>query len=68
MGALLFESVEAGFQTALAQVQDAIAETGTQDDGSVQLEITVKGKTTKTLKCNVANPEELIEILKLNVD
>lgn len=68
MGYLLFESSEAGFQTALAQVHDAISETGTRDDGSVELQITINGKTSKTIVCNVHQPEELLEILRLNVE
>lgn len=68
MGYLLFESSESGFQSILAQVHDAISEVGEQSDGSIELEITVKGQSQKTLICKIDHPRELVEILKLNVD
>lgn len=68
MGYLLFESSETGFQTGLAQLHDAIRETGLRDDGSTEIEMTVRGRKEKKLVFHVKNPNELLDILKCNVD
>lgn len=68
MGYLLFESSETGFRTALAQLHDAIKESGVKENGSTEIEMIVRGKTEKKIVLNIKDPAELLEILKLNVD
>ena len=68
MGYLLFESSETGFKTGLSQLHAAIQETGTAADGSTHIEVLVKGQSEKRIAFEIKNPEELLEILKLNSD
>jgi len=68
MGYLLFESSETGFKTGLTQLHDAIQETGAAPDGATHIEVIVRGATEKRVTFAITQPEELLEILKLNSD
>lgn len=68
MGALLFETEEAGFKTVLVKLHDKLEQAGVSESGTTRVTISIDGKTKQELEFNLRNIEELKDILKLNLD